>query len=180
MDTERQPRGAPGFSTDNAPAIEESRKDQRFERQTLESTGNGPVGQLETSGQKQGERRHLEVLVVEDEPLVAMTIVSFLRLMGHRSTACFNGETALSAIREQEFDLALVDLGMPEMDGWEICRRINKMAPDVPVIVSSGRNVTVEEVHQLRARVSGVLSKPYGSKQLTDMIRRTIAVDRER
>ena len=112
----------------------------------------------------------LKVLVVEDEPMVAMAVRTFLQRMGHRVTECFNGEAALEAMSRHSFDLAVVDLWMPEMDGWEVCRRINRIGPEVPVILASGRMVTVEDGLVLNARVKAVLAKPFGCQQLRDAI----------
>lgn len=112
----------------------------------------------------------LKVLVVEDEPMVAMAVKTFLLRMGHRVTECLNGEAALEAMSRHSFDLAVVDLWMPEMDGWEVCRRINRIGPEVPVILASGRMVTVEDGLVLKARVRAVLAKPFGCQQLRDAI----------
>ena len=112
----------------------------------------------------------LKVLVVEDEPMVAMAVKTFLQRMGHQVTECPNGEAALEAMSQHSFDLAVVDLWMPEMDGWEVCRRINRLRPEVPVILASGRMVTVEDGLVLEARVGAVLAKPFGCQQLRDAI----------
>lgn len=121
----------------------------------------------------------LKVLVVEDEPMVAMAVKTFLQRMGHRVTECLNGEAALEAMSRYSFDLAVVDLWMPEMDGWEVCRRINRIQPEVPVILTSGRMVTVEDGLVLKARVRAVLAKPFGHQQLRDAIRVALGVSKQ-
>jgi CheY-like chemotaxis protein len=124
--------------------------------------------------------RGLEVLVVEDEPLVAMVVEVLLRGMGHRVTACLDGNAALAAFREKEFDLALVDLVMPEMDGWEVCSHINRMGPEVPVILTSGKSINVEDGRKSKVRISAVLEKPFGHQQLLDAIEEAMASARQR
>ncbi len=127
-----------------------------------------PINAVEAYGGKAG--CCWQVLVVDDEPMVAAMFKIVLESSGHRVTTVPNAAKALAALMEQDFDLAVVDLTLPEMDGWEVCRRINRIYPDMPVIVTTGWTVSVDAVRELGACVSAVLSKPFDMQQLLDAI----------
>ena len=95
---------------------------------------------------------------------------TFLECFGNRVVTCLNGSNALERFQQEEFDLALVDLGMPNMDGWEVSRHINGMRPEFPIIVATGWNVSVEDGKEQGAEVRAVLKKPFGMRDLSDAI----------
>ena len=120
-----------------------------------------------------------QVLVVDDEPMVAAMFKIVLESSGHRVTTVPNAAKALAALMEQDFDLAVVDLMLPEMDGWEVCRRINRIYPDIPVILISGSTVSMEAVWEQGACVSAVLSKPFAMQELLDAIGLATAIPKD-
>ena len=117
-----------------------------------------------------GKRKGLSVLVIDDEPLVAEVFRTFLEASGNRVATCSNGSNGLEVFDQQQFDLALVDLGMPNIDGWEVSRRINRLRPDFPIIVATGWNVSVEDGREQGAQVRAVLKKPFGIQELDQAI----------
>ena len=127
-----------------------------------------PINAVEEDGAKGGCCG--QVLVVDDEPMVAAMFKIVLESFGHQVTTVPDAAKALAALMEQDFDLAVVDLTLPEMDGWEVCRRINRFYPDTPVIVTTGRTVSMEAVREQGACVSAVLSKPFDMPELLDAI----------
>ena len=98
--------------------------------------------------------------------MVAMALERFLLSMGHRPTSYPNGVEALAALKDKVFHAAVIDLGMPDMDGWEVARQVNRLRPDIAVILASGRLVTAVESQDMEVRVSGILTKPFGQGQL--------------
>ena len=120
------------------------------------------------------QRRYLEVLVVDDEPLVAGMLQTLLESVGHRATVCLNGLEAVETFKDRGFDLVIVDLAMPEMDGWEVSRRMNQASADVPIIVATGWNMGVEDGKERGANVSAVLKKPFGLEELIGAIETVI------
>lgn len=112
----------------------------------------------------------MQLLVVDDEPMVAAMFKIFLEFSGHRVTSVPDGANALAALMEQHFDLALVDLTLPQMDGWELCRRINRSYPNIPVILASGRAISGVTVREEKISVSAVLGKPFDMQRLLDTI----------
>ena len=128
-----------------------------------------PINAIAKDGAKSGCCR--QVLVVDDEPMVAMMLKIVLESSGHQVTTVPDAAKALAALMEQDFDMAVVDLTLPELDGWEVCRRINRNYPGIPVIVTSGRTVSMEAVWEQGACVSAVLSKPFAIQELLDAIK---------
>ena len=112
----------------------------------------------------------LRILVAEDETLVAGMLRTFLESVGHNVTVCLDGAEAIETFEKQEFDLAVVDIGMPEVDGWAVSRRINELRPDVPIIVATGWNMTVEDGRDQGATVDSVLIKPFAIADLIEAV----------
>ena len=112
----------------------------------------------------------LSVLVVEDEPQVAEVFRNFLEAAGHRPVVCNDGQSAIETFQQGAFDLAMLDLGMLEMDGWELSRRLHEIRPDLPVILATGWDVSVEDGRPLGVEVQGVLKKPFSMQELAEAL----------
>ena len=136
----------------------------RFPAQSAELTA--------MSGSENQARRssNLDVLVVDDEPLVAGMIRTFLESAGHHATVFLEGQGAVESFRAGEFDLVVVDLGMPDMDGWEVSRQISGINPHVPIIMATGWNMTVEDGQEQGVVIDSVLRKPFAMVELTEAI----------
>ena len=113
------------------------------------------------TGEAVSTNQGLDIMVVEDEPLVAGLFRTFLESLGHRVSVYLDGAEAVEAFEKNQSDLALVDLGLPGMDGWEVSRRINDILPETPIIVATGWNITVEDGQEQGAAVNAVLRKPF-------------------
>jgi len=111
-------------------------------------------------------RRSLSILVIDDEPMVANVFRTFLEASGHRVVTCLTGFGALEAFKVQAFDLAVIDLGMPQMDGWEVSRRINQLNPEFPIVLATGWNIGLVDGREHGARIRAVLKKPFGMQDL--------------
>jgi DNA-binding NtrC family response regulator len=110
--------------------------------------------------------RHPVVLVVDDDAALATTLVESLRAAGVRAQAVSSGEAAVVAVNTGRVDVCVADLVMPGMNGLDLVRHIQKVAPDVTVIVFSGQNM-----HEMIRRVSATgifayLSKPIDPDEL--------------
>ncbi len=114
--------------------------------------------------------RNLDVLVVDDETLVAGMLRTFLESAGHHASVFLEGREAVDAFRAGQFDSVVVDLGMTEMDGWEVSRRINGINPQAPIIMATGWNLTVEDGQEQGAVIDDVLRKPFVMGELTEAI----------
>ena len=115
----------------------------------------------------------LKVLVVDDEPAMVGVIGAILGRAGHRIVAAYEGAEALRKFREEDPDVVLLDLALPDLDGALVCREI-RATSDTPIIVVAGeRDVTVT-VELLDAGADDYVHKPFRGDELLARIRAVV------
>jgi DNA-binding response OmpR family regulator len=110
------------------------------------------------------------ILVVDDDPSILKFIQPNLEARGYQVLTAANGEEAIILTQKEKPDLILLDIMMPEMDGFEACRRIRK-GFDTPIIMLSARE---GENDQEKCRVCGAndyLTKPFVLRELLNMVK---------
>jgi two-component system KDP operon response regulator KdpE len=110
------------------------------------------------------------VLVVDDEPHLRRTLAISLRASGYAVSAVADGRAALQAVRDDLPDLIVLDLGLPDLDGVEVLRRV-RTTSEVPVIVLSARTDSVDKVEALDAGADDYVTKPFGMEELQARVR---------
>lgn len=110
------------------------------------------------------------VLVVEDDDEIADVLRRSLRQEGHEVRTSPDGEDALVQTRDFVPDLVVLDLGLPKLDGVEVCRRIRE-AGDVPILILTARSDTEDRVVGLDAGADDYLVKPFERQELLARIR---------
>ena len=110
------------------------------------------------------------VLVVDDEPHLVRTLAINLRARDHQVETAGDGRSALQAFHEREPDLVVLDLGLPDLDGVEVLRRIREVS-SVPVIVLSARSESVDKVEALDLGADDYVTKPFGMEELLARVR---------
>jgi len=119
----------------------------------------------------------LDVLLAEDNPVNAKVMESFLRREGHRVTVAINGQAALTAASEQRFDVILMDMQMPVMDGLEATRLIRALPGVqalVPILGVTANAFVEDKTLCLDAGMNGYLSKPVSRNDLFAAIARLV------
>lgn len=116
--------------------------------------------------------QEMRVLVVDDEEMVRTVIVRMLRRMGWPAVTADNGHAALSLVQSapHDFGLAIVDLTMPGMSGIEVFERLSELAPQLPVVLSSGYTDRGHEVGSAMSAAAGFLRKPYGMNEVREVV----------
>lgn len=114
---------------------------------------------------RSGTWKLLNILLVEDNPLNVEAAMSFIRYYGHEAASANNGKEAISALTEQEYDLILMDLEMPEMDGIEATRRIRKGEAgedrrNLPIVALTAHALVGAREKCLDAGMNDFLNKP--------------------
>ena len=105
------------------------------------------------------------VLVVDDDGDVRALVVELLTRSGYDVSEAPNGREALKLLYEQRPDLVLLDISMPELDGWATLERIRELS-DVPVLMLSALGAELEKVRALRAGADDYVTKPFGRQEL--------------
>jgi len=116
-------------------------------------------------------REVAELLVVEDDATIGNVLASSLRTHGHTVVLATSGRAALSAAGGRLFDLALLDLGLPDMDGIEVCRRLRAAQPTCVLVVLTARDEEIDVVVGLEAGADDYLTKPFRLAELLARVR---------
>ena len=116
----------------------------------------------------------MDILLVEDDPSVAASVIDGLENASMVVTHVSNGKDAISLATTSNPDLILLDLGLPDMDGQDVCRAIRETSL-TPIIVLSARSEEIDRVLALEFGADDYMVKPFGMRELVARIR---AVDR--
>lgn len=111
-----------------------------------------------------------KILVVDDEPQIRRVMRTTLVARGYVVSTARSGEEALTKLREERFDLVLLDINMPGMGGMETCRTIRAQS-EIPIVILSIRNAEKEKVEALDAGADDYVTKPFSMPELLARIR---------
>lgn len=114
--------------------------------------------------------RRLRIMVADDEEVILEACQRILRQAGYEVSTAINGLAALGLLRDNDFDLVVLDIKMPLMDGMQLMEVISREKPGLPVVVITGYDTAETSDEALKAGASDFLAKPFSPKEL----RRTI------
>ena len=113
---------------------------------------------------------NISILIVEDEPKIARFTQLELEHEGFRTSIEGNGRRAYERIIQEDYDVVLLDVMLPEMDGFEICQKVRELS-DVPIIMLTARDDIEDKVNGLDIGADDYLTKPFAIKELLARIR---------
>lgn len=113
----------------------------------------------------------MRILVIEDDPVLASGLILILRRKNYSVTHESNGKRADHLLLVEQFDLVILDMGLPDMDGTEILRRLRHRGEKVPVLVLTAREKIEERVQGLDYGADNYLTKPFNLHELEARIR---------
>ncbi len=113
---------------------------------------------------------HPLVLVVDDEPRIIRFVRVYLEMEGFRVIEAHNGLEALDQAREKMPDIVLLDVMMPEMDGFETLRMIREFS-SVPVVMLTVQNLEEDKIHGLDSGADDYITKPFSPRELVSRVR---------
>src|SRR5213594_551197 len=113
------------------------------------------------------------VLVVEDEPNIRELVCLHLRLEGYSCDRIGNGQEALEKTEAESYDLVVLDLMIPGLDGVAVCRAVRRSATnrDVPILMLTARREEADKVLGLESGADDYLTKPFGVRELVARVR---------
>ncbi|CAM2947962.1 response regulator transcription factor [Moritella viscosa] len=106
------------------------------------------------------------VLVVEDQQDIANLIRINLEIIGNKVTCCHNAKDAFQLLHDNEFQLILLDLNLPDMDGLDICKTIRSHDAIIPIMMLTARTEELDRVQGLEAGADDYLAKPFSVLEL--------------
>ena len=116
----------------------------------------------------------MRILIVEDDAPLADGIAQILRAKGYTVEATDSGDDALDTAARERFELLLLDIGLPGMDGYEVLRRLRLAEHQIPVLVMTARGAVSERVHGLDLGADDYLAKPFAMDELSARVRALI------
>jgi DNA-binding response OmpR family regulator len=111
------------------------------------------------------------VLIAEDEERISSFVDKGLRAAGYTTTVCANGIEVLEHAQSGDYDLVLLDVGLPEIDGFEILKRLRMTDPAIPVIMLTARTSVVDTVAGLDGGANDYMPKPFKFEELLARVR---------
>ncbi|MGQ0604232.1 MAG: response regulator transcription factor [Anaerolineales bacterium] len=118
------------------------------------------------------------VVCVEDEPAMIDLIRLILSRKGYHVVGAMGGREGLEAIQREKPDVVLLDLMMPDMDGWEVYQKMkaNDTTKNIPVIVVTAKAQSIDKVLGLHiAKVDDYITKPFGPQDLIESVEKVLA-----
>ncbi|GAA5079851.1 two-component system response regulator CreB [Lysobacter panacisoli] len=112
----------------------------------------------------------MRILLVDDEPAIAQIVVHALRAEGFEAAHCLTGGEALAAARSQAFDLAILDVGLPDIGGFALCRELRRHG-DLPVIFLTAQNAEADRILGLEIGADDYVTKPFSPRELVARVR---------
>jgi DNA-binding response OmpR family regulator len=114
----------------------------------------------------QGQPMNAHILYVEDDTSLGFVTKDNLELQGYRITHCTDGKSAMEEIQKQPFDLCILDVMLPEIDGFTIAREIRKFNTQVPIIFLSAKSLKEDKIHGLKLGADDYITKPFSIEEL--------------
>jgi len=108
--------------------------------------------------------------MVEDDTQITELLETYLGRYGLEVMSVDRPSVALDKLRTEQYDLALLDLGLPEMDGLELCKRLKEQYPQMPVIISTARHDVSDKVVAFEIGADDYIAKPYDPRELVARI----------
>jgi excisionase family DNA binding protein len=152
------------------PAIRVGRQ-WRFRKRDIDAWLAGNQGQ--TPSRSSGLERP-RVLVVDDEEAVRDLIAKTLTMADYEVNCASDGQAALDALKDTDFDLLITDLRMPGMDGLTVIRQARRLSPSLPIIIITGYSTEASAIEAINLGVCGYLTKPFRLPRILSVAARAL------
>lgn len=111
------------------------------------------------------------ILIIEDEESILMALEDNLRLEGYEVASAEDGEKGLSMAGEQKFDLIILDIMLPKMDGFEVCKQLRKEGIGTPILMLTAKGQEIDKVLGLELGADDYVTKPFSPRELLARIK---------
>ncbi|WP_235587040.1 response regulator transcription factor [Ferroacidibacillus organovorans] len=124
-----------------------------------------------------------KILIVDDEAPMRQLLKIYLTNAGYTISEASNGEVALSEIEAETYHMIILDLMMPGMSGWEACKEIRAIEPELPILMLTARTSIEDKVQGLSMGADDYLTKPFDGRELVarvqSLLRRSVGTETE-
>lgn len=110
------------------------------------------------------------ILIVEDDQNTSSLVETYLQKEGFSTLAAFDGERALAIARTHKLAFVILDIMLPKMDGWEICRELRKVS-DVPILMLTAREEEIDRILGLSLGADDYVVKPFSPRELVERVK---------
>ncbi|MEK6646033.1 MAG: response regulator [Candidatus Firestonebacteria bacterium] len=118
-----------------------------------------------------------KILLADDEPDIARILKRYLELDGYEAEISSTGKEALNKIASNKYDLLILDVMMPEVNGWEVCKKVkeNPQTKDIPVIILTAKTQNVDTLMSFECGADEYAPKPFDYPELSLQIKKLLA-----
>jgi len=113
----------------------------------------------------------MKLLIVEDEESLNKVLVKVLRKLGYTTDSAFDGDEAIDLYFDNSYDLVILDLNLPKMDGMEVLKAIREDNAELPILILSARSEIDDKIQGLDEGANDYLTKPFHFDELTARVR---------
>ena len=142
-----------------------------------EVVASASASKLRVPAVRRARFRGQQVLVVDDHPVNQQVVQAQLEQLGLQVTLADDGAQAVEKVREHPFDVVLMDIQMPVMDGYEATREIRRFNPDIPIIALTAAAMVEDRDCALKAGMNDHLGKPFSGQQLFEHLERWLETE---
>jgi len=111
-----------------------------------------------------------KILIVDDDKNICELLRLYIEKEGFEACLAYNGKDALAKLAAEKPDLMVLDVMMPELDGWQVCREVRKVS-DIPIIMLTAKSETFDKVLGLELGADDYVTKPFDSKEIVARIK---------
>jgi DNA-binding NtrC family response regulator len=133
-----------------------------------------PVEKRRSWEEAMATERSLDILLADDEEIVQQTVAGYLRDSGHRVDTVHDALAALKSVEARDYDLAIVDIRMPGMNGLSLMARVQEIRPEMSVIIITGHGNVDMAVQALRLGAAEFLTKPIRLVELDAVLEKSV------
>jgi len=119
--------------------------------------------------------KKFSILLVEDEENLQEALKLNLELEGFEVSSAYDGVEALQAVQKEHFDLIILDVMLPELDGIVVCETIRLSNPDIPILILSAKNSSADRILGLKKGADDYLTKPFNLEELLLRVNKLIS-----
>ncbi len=107
-----------------------------------------------------------KIIIIEDEESILMALEDNLKLEGYVLSSALDGEMGLSKVIENHYDLIILDIMLPKMNGFDVCRRIRQEGISTPILMLTAKSQEIDKVLGLELGADDYVTKPFSSREL--------------